>query len=275
MGLKKDGTVVAVGDNTCGQCNVSDLSNIIAIAASDNCTVALTKSGCVFARGHMTDRRCSILRTKYRPAGWSGITAIAVGQNHTVGLKKDGTVIVAGDSEHVRAKVSGWSDIIAIAAGYDPLGLKRDGTIVTPNGNYYLTFKECLILESLKSKKTIAFDLPNFSLPVRLKANEFLKNETNKGMSGTIEDVVEFISGFFEDKKETLMKLRDDGTVTITGGNSRLQEAIKNSRDWNNIIALGRWNDDFFGLRLDGTVVSTSGSHYNQEDWKNNKYREN
>ena len=33
IGLKTDGTVVAIGDNKCGQCNISEWRDIIAVAA--------------------------------------------------------------------------------------------------------------------------------------------------------------------------------------------------------------------------------------------------
>ena len=35
VGLKSDGTVTAVGDNKCGQCEVSDWSHIISVAAGN------------------------------------------------------------------------------------------------------------------------------------------------------------------------------------------------------------------------------------------------
>ena len=50
VGLKADGTVVAVGDNEYGQCDVSDWTDIVAISVDDH-TVGLKKDGTVVAVG--------------------------------------------------------------------------------------------------------------------------------------------------------------------------------------------------------------------------------
>lgn len=47
IGIKEDGTVVAVGDNSFGQLNVSSWTNIKAIAAGDLHTVGIKEDGTV------------------------------------------------------------------------------------------------------------------------------------------------------------------------------------------------------------------------------------
>ena len=47
LGLKRDGTVVATGDNDYGQCDVSSWSDIIDVSASICSTVGLKKNGTV------------------------------------------------------------------------------------------------------------------------------------------------------------------------------------------------------------------------------------
>ena len=42
---------------------------------------------------------------------------ITAGRRHTVGLKLDGTVIAVGDNKYGQCDVSGWRDIVAVAAG--------------------------------------------------------------------------------------------------------------------------------------------------------------
>ncbi|WP_238322818.1 hypothetical protein [Gorillibacterium massiliense] len=64
-------------------------------------------------------------------SGWTDIIAIAAGETHTVGLKRDGTVVSVGDNSFGQRDVEKWTDIVAIAAGYyNTLGLKKDGTLV-------------------------------------------------------------------------------------------------------------------------------------------------
>ena len=68
--------------------------------------------------------------------GWTDIVAVA-GVYHTVGLKADGTVVAAGDNDAGQCDVSGWRDVVAVAAGgIHTVGLKADGTVVAAGNNY-------------------------------------------------------------------------------------------------------------------------------------------
>ena len=51
VGLKADGTVVAVGDNREGQCNVSGWTGIVQVAACEAHTVGLKADGTLVAAG--------------------------------------------------------------------------------------------------------------------------------------------------------------------------------------------------------------------------------
>ena len=51
VGLYSDGTVVAVGDNTDGECDVSEWTDIVAIAAGEYFTAGLRKDGTVIVTG--------------------------------------------------------------------------------------------------------------------------------------------------------------------------------------------------------------------------------
>ncbi|MCL2028645.1 MAG: hypothetical protein FWG79_09225, partial [Bacteroidales bacterium] len=55
VGLKVDGTVVAVGANFAGQCNVESWRDIVAIAANAYYTVGLKADGTVVAVGKSAD----------------------------------------------------------------------------------------------------------------------------------------------------------------------------------------------------------------------------
>lgn len=55
---------------------------------------------------------------------------------HTIGLKLDGTVVAVGNNDGGQCDVSGWADIVAIAAGADhTVGLRSDGTVVAMGRN--------------------------------------------------------------------------------------------------------------------------------------------
>ena len=61
---------------------------------------------------------------------------LAVGFYHTVGLKADGTVLAAGRNDEGQCKVSGWTDVVAVACGaYHTVGLRADGTVLAAGRN--------------------------------------------------------------------------------------------------------------------------------------------
>ena len=66
VGLKSDGTVVAVGYNKYGQCDVSDWTDIVAVSAGECHTVGLKSNGTVVAAGWNDDGQCDV-------SGWTDI----------------------------------------------------------------------------------------------------------------------------------------------------------------------------------------------------------
>ena len=124
VGLKADGTVVAVGNDDYGQCNIGDWTDIVAISAGAYYTVGLKADGTVVAVGNNDYGQCQV-------NGWADIVAISAGTGHTVSLKADGTVVAVGWNEYGQWRVSGWTDIVAVSAGGGhTVGLKADGTVV-------------------------------------------------------------------------------------------------------------------------------------------------
>ena len=59
VGLKKDGTVVATGDNKYGQCDVSSWKDIVAVSAGDLHTVGLKKDGTIITTGDNEHGQCN------------------------------------------------------------------------------------------------------------------------------------------------------------------------------------------------------------------------
>ena len=70
---------------------------------------------------------------------------ISAGRRHTVGLKSDGSVTAVGDNKFGQCNVSGWREIVAVAAGNvhmapntgnaHTIGLQSDGTVVAVGWN--------------------------------------------------------------------------------------------------------------------------------------------
>ena len=129
IGLKADGTVVAVGYNKYGQCNVTDWQDIVSVSAGSEYTVGLKADDTVVAVGRNEPGRCDV-------SDWQDIVAVSAGGSHTIGLKADGTVVAVGGNDHGRYDVSDWQDIVAVSAGDShAIGLKADGTVVAVGSN--------------------------------------------------------------------------------------------------------------------------------------------
>ena len=131
VGLRSNGTVVAVGDNGNGQCNVGGWTNIIQVAAGVHHTVGLRSDGTVVAVGDNGTGQCGV-------TSWTGIIQVSAGLYHSVGLKSDGTVVAVGDNGAGQSDVSGWTNIIQVSAGWlHTVGLRANGTMVAVGYNGY------------------------------------------------------------------------------------------------------------------------------------------
>jgi len=133
VGLRADGTLIAVGNNEIGQCNVGDWTGIEQIALGWSHTVGLRSDGTPVAVGYNDYGQRNL-------DGWTdikGVTAveyrhtIAAGYGHTVGVKGDGAVVAAGYNDDGQCNTDGWTDVVGVAAGsYHTVGVRSDGTVV-------------------------------------------------------------------------------------------------------------------------------------------------
>ena len=121
VGLRADGTVIAVGYNRCGQCDVDKWHNIISVAAGMNASYGVRADGTVAVAGDGAE--CAV-------TGWHNIKKIAAGRYFALGIRYDGSVLYAGPEDALPG-IECWSDIIDAAADIDAIGLRRDGTVIT------------------------------------------------------------------------------------------------------------------------------------------------
>ena len=222
VGLKADGTVVAVGDNTDGQCEVSDWRDIVAISAGSRHTVGLKSDGTVVAVGYNDEGACDV-------TDWRDIVSISAGNGHTVGLKADGTVVALGYYADGRCGVTDWTDIVAISAGnWHTVGLKSDGTVVAVGSNEY---GQCNVTDWM--------------------------------------DIVAISAGGYY-----TVGLKADGTVVAVGNDDY---GKRNVKKWRDIMAISAGYDHTVGLKADGTVVAVGDNEFGQCDvsgWTNIKVPE-
>lgn len=250
VGILKDGTVIAVGDNSHGQCNVSDWRDVVAVAAGEKITIGIKKDGSVIYAGL---KRCDDDFDL-----WTDITDIAISEHvygRTVyGLKKDGTVVTS--SPHLGQRAA-WNDIVALSASSQHIvGLKKDGTVVS-SGCYN---------ENVPKLRNIVAISSRFSNVVALRQNGTV-TETPlclyKQENWT--DIIAVSSNFY-----IRVGLKKDGTVIAIGNDKK---TIRTVSKWKDIVAVWVAGYDFIiGLKKDGTLITTSknvcGKKYNFDNWK-------
>ena len=248
VGLKRDGTVVAVGDNRAGECNVSGWTDIVAVSAGDNFTVGLKSDGTVVAVGDNEDGECDV-------SSWTDIVAVSAGDYHTVGLKVDGTVVSVGRNKYGECNVSRWTDIVAISAGDDcTVGVKTDGTVVAVGAGNKIQGLD-------RWTDIVSVSAGNFHT-VRLKSDGTVvaKGSDIDGECdvGGWTDIVAASAGV-----GYTVGLKRDGTVVAVGDN---RDGDCNVSGWTDIVAVstGFWHT--VGLKRDGTVVAVGNNEYGQCD---------
>ncbi|MBR3803438.1 MAG: TIR domain-containing protein [Clostridia bacterium] len=257
VGLKSDGTVIAVGNNDCGQCDVTNWKNIVSVSAGSYHTVGLKSDGTVVAVGDNYRGQCGI-------SEWTNIVAVSAGWGHTVGLKSDGTVVAVGYNNYGQCEVSEWTDIVAVLAGLShTFGLKSDGTVVAVGGTYWDS-------RNVSDWTDIVAVSTGLSHTVGLKSEGTVVAVGNNG-SGQCEisnwtDIVAVSAN-----QNFTVGLKNNGTVVAVGDNYRGQ---CNVSSWKNIVAVSTGEYHTVGLKSNGTVIAVGNNDNGQcnvSGWKNIK----
>ncbi len=257
VGLKSNGTVVAVGYNGNGKCSVDGWKDIIAISAGAGHTVGLKADGTVVAVGENSAGQCDV-------DGWTDVVAISSAAYHTVGLKADGTVVAVGSNAYGQCNVSSWTDIAAISAGaYQTIGLKADGTVAAVGYNGQ---GQC----NTSSWTDIAAISAGTYHTVGLKADGTVVavgfNEQGRCNVSSWTDIVAISAG-----DSHTVGLKADGTVVSVGENAAGQ---CNVSGWTDIAAISAGYNHTVGLKSDGSVAAVGWNSYGQcnvSSWTNLK----
>lgn len=217
VGLKQDGTVVACGDNTKGQCDVQNWKDIIAISAGDNHTVGLKKDGTVIACGDNSLGQCNVQQ-------WTDIKSISAKVNNTAAIKQDGTVVACGDNSNKQCNTETWENIVDISLGYVNIaGLKADGTVVISGNN---SQKQCDIEDWKDIIKIVSGNY--YTVGLKKDGTVIATGWNEYGQCNTSEwkDIVDIVVSYGH-----TLGLSKDGKVVATGWNDYGQCNVQN---WNN-----------------------------------------
>jgi alpha-tubulin suppressor-like RCC1 family protein len=132
LALKRDGTVVAWGDNRDGQSDPpADLNNVVSIAAGLRHNLALLANGTVVA--WPTNDFAT------PPEGLDQVVAIAAGSDCSAALRADGTVVSWGYSDVGQTNLPpDFGNVVALAMfHYSSLALTRDEQVLGWGWNNY------------------------------------------------------------------------------------------------------------------------------------------
>ncbi|MEE1137245.1 MAG: hypothetical protein U0M02_02065 [Acutalibacteraceae bacterium] len=261
VGLKSDGTVVAVGYSYDGECDVSDWTNIVSVCAGTYHTVGLKSDGTVVAVGSNSYGQCDV-------SNWTDIVSVCAGTYHTVGIKSDGTVVAVGRNSDSKCDVSDWKDIVAVcASSYHTVGLKSDGTVVAVGDNNYDYFGQC----DVSNWTDIVAVCAGYSHTIGLKSDGTVvavgSNSDSKCDVSDWKDIVAVCAGY-----SYTVGIKSDGTVVAVGDNDYGQCGVSN---WTDIVAVCAGYSHTVGIKSDGTVVAVGDNNNKGQldisDWKNIK----
>lgn len=273
VAISNDGSVVAVGGNSEGQCNVDMWKNIVSVDTYGCFTIGLTEDGRVELAGVYDGKNVNV-------SEWSDIIDVAAGERFIVGLKSDGTVIADGHNKDKQIEVDLWKDVIAIDAGWRfTVALTEDKELMF--AGFYNEQKD-----EYESQKEKWSDVVNISASgggrngrggghtVGLKTDGTVvaigDNEFGQCNVSEWTDIVKVATGDWY-----TVGLRKDGTVLMTGENESgykyiEYEALESCTD---IVDIAAGYGHTLCLHKDGTVTAfgfdDDGKCSKTVDWKN------
>jgi len=255
LGLKSDGTVLAVGSNWDGQCDVDGWTDIKYVAAGGQHSVGLRHDGTVVATGSNSHGQINV-------ADWSDIVQLVAGTYFTVGLRADGTVVATGDNKHGQCEVGDWIDIVQLAASacsWHTVGLRADGTAIATGGN-------CDGQSNLGDWTEVTQVAAGGYHSVGLRPDGTVlalgRNEYGERSLGSWTDIVQIAAGC-----HMTLGLTANNKAVASGWNTYGQCDVGN---WTDVVQIAAGYHHTAGLRSDGTVVtagSNSRGQRNVDDW--------
>lgn len=247
VGVRSDGTVVAVGENVRGQCNVEAWTDIIAVSASVYHTVGLKADGTVVAVGENQHGQCDV-------EAWTDIVAISAGGNETVALRSDGTVVARCYDQKEQKAVEAWTDIVAISADTSYIvGLRADGTVVGAGKAANQDLGSWTDITAISASNWHVIGLKADGTV--LAEGEPFYGELNVG---EWKDITAISAGFSH-----TVGMKTDGSLVAVGSYG-IHEPVES---WTNIAAFSAGTAFTIGLKTNGTVVFEGRGRIDVSNW--------
>lgn len=160
---------------------------------------------------------------------------VAAGEGFSVGLHTDGTVSTAGRA----SELSGWTDIVDVAAGSCILGVRADGSVLLSDGR---VFDWTEVAEIDACGENI----------VALRRDGTVYSTLGLGVGWT--NIVQVAAS-----ADGIVGLSRDGSVLTDG-------ALSGAADWPNVRRIAAGDRHFAGLCVDTTVAADGDNAFGQCD---------
>lgn len=248
VALTEKGTVLAIGENRSGQCDVTEWNNIVKVTASIYNIVGLKRDGTVIISGSNSDGQRDV-------SSWNNIIDIKAEKRNVLGLKADGTVVISGSNTYERGRVSEWNNIVKIAIDRNNCyGIQRDGTVVASGSNKY---GQCDVVDWNKIVDIIVGVTRVFGITEEGKVVGAGKiNEKYIYQILAWEGVVTIVQG-----TGYIAALRCDGKVLVSLDENNMEkyQHLKKIKvdSWKNVVALFSTGTGLIGICSDGMVMHT------------------
>jgi len=265
------------------------------VSVSESFLLYITKKGKVESVGsyHNGKGQC-------KTSGWRRIVEVCAGESDGIGLTANGKVVFFGwcfekwavgrwISSRYRKAVRSWKDIISISlvsnayrgtnlVSCEPVGLKKDGTVVGVNGQYD-KMKDIVAVSAgdgsyMYDESWLKYAYAGHVAGLRKDGTVVALWCDKKYYTGVTygkytccstenwRDIVAVSAGH-----KTTVGLKADGRVVAIGENNDKQCDVES---WRNIVAVSAGYGRTLGLKADGTVVTTYEKDKNEcSKWNN------
>lgn len=231
VAIMPDRSVRAAGDNTYGQCEVEEWTDIVKVSAGYHHTVGLRGDGSVVATGLNADGQCDVEH-------WTEMKDIAADEHYTIGLKDDGSVVYCGSiTDDMRSLLDQWNHVEKIFASHDIHGIATDGRVIStllkkeiiqPGAVQVLSMEDRLYILTEEGKVFCSF------------------MDTNTSFWLPISDAVQIV---------------DDGAFLMLKQDGSVESSFACHDHWSDIVAVTA----NYGIRSDGTIVAAQEDDLAQE----------